>query len=109
MDPRRWIAIAAVGFATVTTSAYATTTIGNRTCGQWSARKQNTYITFAIEAWLMGYMTGLAVASGDDVLAGTDADSIYLWMDNYCQSHPLDRVGTGATDLFFELKARQRK
>jgi len=56
----------------------------------------------------MGFMTGLAVDSQKDVLAEPDGDSLILWMDNYCKSHPLDTVGAGATVLYRELLSRKR-
>jgi hypothetical protein len=89
-------------------NAHALSSIGDRTCGQWATRKQMPYNELSAEAWLMGFMTGPAVGTSKDVLADTDGDSVNLWMDNYCRAHPLDRVGTGATTLYFELLARKK-
>lgn len=54
-------------------------------------------------------MTGLAIASDAHVLKNTDGPSMLMWMDNYCRAHPLDRVATGATTLYFELRGRMGK
>jgi hypothetical protein len=48
----------------------------------------------------------MASASGKDVLEGTDADSLTLWMDGYCKANPLDSVGNSAVLLFQELKKK---
>lgn len=109
MKTIRMLAIAAFSLGVVTTSANALSTVGDRSCGKWSARKQNPYTEASSEAWLMGYMTGLAIASEKDVLADTDGESMILWMDNYCRTHPLDLVGTGGATLFFELMGRKRQ
>lgn len=80
----------------------AITTIGDRTCGQWVAQRKDS----AVQNWLAGYLTGLAVAFNNDALAEPDNDSIFLWMDNYCATRPLDRVATGGRVLFDELTQR---
>ncbi len=92
----------------VATSAMAVTTIGDRSCGQWVGRTKSPIEHIGPENWLMGFMTGLSVGSQKDVLAEPDGDSLILWMDNYCKSHPLDKVGTGATVLYYELISRKR-
>jgi hypothetical protein len=109
MKTIRMLAITAFSVGVVATSANAFSTIGDRSCGKWSTRRQNPYVEASSEAWLMGYMTGLASASEKDVLADTDGESIILWMDNYCRTHPLDRVGAGGATLFFELMGRKRQ
>jgi hypothetical protein len=80
----------------------AITTMGDRTCGQWVAQRKDG----AVQSWLAGYLSGLAVAFNNDALAEPDGESIFLWMDNYCAAHPLDRVATGGRVLFDELSQR---
>ena len=45
--------------------ALAITTIGDRTCGQWVAQRKDV----AVQNWLTGYLSGLAVAFNIDALA----------------------------------------
>ncbi len=96
------VAAALVSCMMVSSPALAITTIGDRTCGQWVAQRKDG----AVQNWLAGYLTGLAVAFNNDALAEPDGESIFLWMDNYCAAHPLDRVATGGRALFDELIRR---
>jgi hypothetical protein len=102
------IAMMALALLTAENSVMALTTIGDRSCGQWVGRTKSPLDRIGAENWLMGFMTGLAVDSQKDVLAEPDGDSLILWMDNYCKSHPLDTVGAGATVLYRELLSRKR-
>ena len=85
--------------------------MGSRSCGDWLQQKLsgdgNKGLRLASEAWLVGYLSGAASASGKDVIDGSTASSFFAWMDNYCQSNPLDRIGEGGTELFLELMRRK--
>jgi hypothetical protein len=35
------------------------------------------------------------------------ADQAYVWLDNYCRQNPLERVRSGARDLYTELARRK--
>jgi hypothetical protein len=43
-----------------------------------------------------------------DFLVGTDFDGLMGWVDNYCQSHPLDAVAIAAAKLGSNLGREQR-
>jgi hypothetical protein len=103
------LAVAAMILLVGVGDANALTTVGDRSCGQWEGRAQNGYAKLAIESWLMGFLTGLAVGTDKDVLAVPDGASLMLWMDNYCRANPLDTIGTGGKALYLELLARQRR
>jgi hypothetical protein len=83
--------------------------MGARGCGKWMERKGDGYASVANEAWLGGALSGIAMISNNDFIKGTDAASLYLWMDNYCQAHPLDDVADGAMALAAELTRRKSK
>lgn len=108
MNTRLGLVIAAFSFIVIANNTHAIMTIGDRSCGQWSSRKENPYLKMVVHSWLMGFMSGLAVGTDEDVIAGTDGESIDLWMDNYCHKHPLERLSMDASLLYFELKARQK-
>jgi hypothetical protein len=83
---------------------------GGSSCGQWvQERSADGKPGASNEFWLLGYMSGLAAASGTDALRDTDAAYIELWMDNYCKANPLKRVDDGGDDLFIELKKKTRQ
>lgn len=75
-------------------------------CGEWTGRKSNAIEEAHDKSWLYGALSTIAMIKKVDILAHTDAESIDLWMDNYCQAHPLDSLLEGAADLSFELSRR---
>ena len=82
--------------------ARAVEIVGASSCGQWVADRstdRDEYVT----TWLVGYLSGKAVATGKNFLKNTDNKSVYLWMDNYCRSNPLRHISDGADDLAIEL------
>jgi len=86
--------------------AQGVTVLGVIDCGQWvSHSKQST----AHRSWLTGYMSGLSRMhqlngnKGDPLERLNSSEQLFLWMDNYCQKNPLERVSTGGIDLFIEL------
>lgn len=64
---------------------------------------------YGAEEWVLGYLTAYNehVAPDGNISAGTDADGLMLWLDSYCQAHPLDNLGTATSALVAELKARK--
>ncbi len=70
------------------------------------------------EGWVAGFLSGSnsILANSDahiDVLeqakAETDAQGLWAWIDNYCQTHPLDAVAQAADALGGELIRRVGK
>jgi hypothetical protein len=107
---RRWLNVLTIAFAAICfNTANATSIMGVRSCGQWVARKASDLDKAANEAWLLGYLSGLATGSRVDILRDTDYGSLMAWMDNYCNAHPLERVSSGAAQLYLELQGRMSK
>ena len=74
-------------------------------CGDWvKARKADR--SSILEAFVVGTLNGMALggkrelwrAAGDKV----SDESVFLWMDNYCNANPLSKVVTGIVALFRE-------
>jgi hypothetical protein len=64
------------------------------TCGKWLADRQSGN-AFLIANWALGYLSGGAVFSENlNPLEGLDSDAVLYWIDNYCRSHPLEKLGT---------------
>ena len=84
---------------------------GARSCGKWmeekrlanSAREMNKIPVLITKSWFLGYLSGRADASGRNFLKGTDSESIFLWLDNYCRANPDKDLGQGGIDLAREL------
>jgi len=107
---KKAITLALVGLTIGTwgLEARAVKTLGP-SCGKWIAAKQSEQTNPSRQrdadiGWLAGFMTGAAMLSNKDILAGTDQQSIVLWMDNWCQANPLKAVSSGGNVLFLELE-----
>jgi hypothetical protein len=104
---RLWLIAFAIGFST---TSNAVTVKGMKSCGAWvkdrAEQPAPSLSTMVDSAWLDGYLSGVAVARNIDFLKGVDENTIKLWMDNYCSSHPLDLIGYAADALSIELKKR---
>lgn len=84
---------------------------GSRSCGKWmeekrlatSAKEMNKIPVLISRSWFLGYLSGRADVSGRNFLKGTDSDSIFLWLDNYCQANPEKDLDQGGVELAREL------
>lgn len=66
-------------------------------------REKSDTLALGNASWLLGYLSGIAIASGKNYLVGTDNASIYKWMDNYCRKNPLRDLTSGGSALAEEL------
>jgi hypothetical protein len=77
-------------------------------CGEWIVhREKSDTLALGNASWLLGYLSGMAIASGKAYLPGTDNSSIYKWMDNYCRKNPLRDLGRGGIELAAELSGKK--
>lgn len=101
----------AIGFSTTSNAVTNGVTVkGMKSCAVWvknRAEQPAPSLGAIIDStWLAGYLSGVAVARNVDFLKGVDENTVKVWMDNYCASHPLDLVGDAADALSIELKNR---
>lgn len=90
-------------------SPWALTIRGSPSCGAWVvARQADSWPARANEAWLVGYLSGIAWGVGKDALLNTDNASIFLYTDNYCRNNPLQDSDDAANTLFRELVIKKR-
>jgi len=98
-------------------NAQQVTVLGNTSCGEWvgtRATKDQPGISnnawLIDKAWLNGFLSGINVGDlSHDLLKNADNESIYLWLDNYCNSNPLGSVSEGAAILSRELSKKKKK
>jgi hypothetical protein len=69
-------------------------------CGTW-VEVRGRRLAIGQEQWVFGFLTGVGSAgvylpSKVNPLQGVDANAVLAWMDNYCQAHPLENVGSAA-------------
>jgi hypothetical protein len=84
---------------------------GSRSCSKWMEEKRlangtkemNKIPVLITRSWFLGYLSGRADASDRNFLKGTDSDSIFLWLDNYCRANPDKDLDQGGIELAREL------
>lgn len=84
---------------------------GSRSCAHWleesrhakSPTEMNRVPQLLTRSWFLGYLSGRADESGKSFMKGTDNDSIFLWLDNYCRAHPSKALESAGTELVREL------
>jgi hypothetical protein len=91
----------------ISANARAVIVTGAPSCGKWvHDRQQDAYPAVVDESWLVGYLSGIAHATQKDFLKGTNNDSLYLWVNNYCQANPLSYLDEAGDHLALELIRR---
>jgi hypothetical protein len=94
--------------------------MGNVSCGKYAAhRKSRDQILHQLYSqWAQGFITGWNIGvplSGEDMgkqklqVITPDEESIFLYLDNYCNKKPLGYIFEGVYDLIKELGAESRK
>ena len=91
---------------------YTVVGAGTNSCESWTeSRRDNSKYGFILatgyQNWVLGFLSGandaLTIKHHTDILKHTDLDAVWAWVDNYCQSHPLDQISTGVEYLVVEL------
>ncbi len=85
--------------------------MGTRSCSNWSeerrmansSKEMNRIPVLITRSWFLGYLSGRAAASRKNFLKGTDSDSIFLWLDNYCRANPNKDLDSAGVELAREL------
>ena len=78
---------------------------GNISCGKWLEYRPGN----ALSPWVNGYLTGFqdgARVGLTDNQAG-DLEGRSAWIDQYCQSHPIDTLRKASSELFDALRAKR--
>jgi len=65
---------------------------GARPCAGWQEFRQEERAGYPLNAaiyqtWLVGYLSGIVAGSGMDFLAGTDNESVFRMVDDYCDDN----------------------
>ena len=79
-------------------TGYSAAGLGGLSCGSWTVARRDE-IASPHQQWVLGFLSGLGSAGPRDPLQGMDAQGVWAWIDNYCQSHPIDRL-TKAAEAF---------
>lgn len=112
--PRRMLRCALLATALAVTamqaSAQNVTVRGSGTCQEYlDAKRTSVQEAMKNLNWLLGYMSGLAVATQVDVLGkGDNADFMLTWVNAYCQLYPAKYL-SDAGDLYYRFLKEQMK
>jgi len=92
--------------ASIPVWAVTSLTIKDASCASWidARARGEQYQT----AWLLGYLTGVAVGADVDILKGARPEFIESWMDSFCKTNPQKMITNGTSDLIdILLKVRK--
>ncbi len=93
----------------IASNVYAVMVRGAPSCGSWvKNRADDSWLMRTEGSWLVGYLSGRASASNKDFLRDSNNDSLFLWVDNYCQANPLMDLDDAGIELSKELMKRAR-
>ena len=102
---------ACLAVSAIQASAQNVTVRGSGTCQAYLDAKRSGDVNQAVKelTWLLGYMSGLAVARQVDVMGTADsADSMLTWVDAYCGRYPAKYL-SDAGDLYYRFRLEQMK
>ncbi len=70
--------------------------MGQYSCGTWTKERREKSIFAALyQQWIVGFLSGVASVGlqfGLSPLENTDTNGVWAWIDNYCETHPLDKI-----------------
>lgn len=92
---------------TCTPTIALTTVYGTPECGDWLSHQDGSAQKHSYTNWLMGFLSGYAMASEKNFLEGTLPQSTFFYMDKYCHDNPLNPATQGAITLINELKKQK--
>ena len=76
---------------------------GATTCETWLAQRPRN--SKAAEAWLLGYLSGLAQERDRDLPNVMDDEAMFRWADDYCRSHPKATAAVVGVQLMSKLRS----
>ena len=82
-------------------------TIGDPSCSKFlNGLADDATESLEDAAWLAGCITAYNTLTGQtyDILGASDLDGAVLWMKNYCNAYPLERLSRGMESLVEELR-----
>ena len=102
----RFIYILFISLTLLTLNVHANTTFGDRLCSRWNEMrsmplgdtKQLMELTY--QAWVYGFLSGIAVNGGGDYLGRVEPKQIDRWIDQYCKKYPNNRIGEAASEFY---------
>ena len=81
---------------------------GARSCSEWQKYRQDKIRGYSMnadiyETWLVGYLSGIVAGTGEDFLAGTDNETVFRMVDDYCDENLQMNLATAGTSAARQL------
>lgn len=90
-------------FSTVPAKAVTIMGTGVESCGTWlQHRSEGPYGDLQ---WVLGYLSGAAMWGSKDSLRW-DANAVWYWLDNYCQTHPVSNLSDALSAYIVKYSLR---
>jgi hypothetical protein len=79
-------------------------------CGAWTQARggRDDLVAAQYQMWLLGFISGLSWRGPAVRMPAPDSPALFLWVDQYCTSHPLDLLVAASVALSRELESRNR-
>ncbi|MGE0384468.1 MAG: hypothetical protein AB7Q97_07020 [Gammaproteobacteria bacterium] len=108
--PRAAIATCLLTLSCVAAGGDRTTIIGTPTCAAWNQAHAGTKAAGspALQQWLMGFVSGIAMAALSDFLAGAQRERLVRQASEFCKAHPRNDLADAGLAIVGDLRARER-
>ena len=98
--------VAALGGKAVAVEQVVRMGSGTESCGTWLRHRADG--PSADLQWVLGYLSGAATYTDGELLAPTDANGIWYWLDDYCRTHAAEPL-PDALDFYVASHVYQAK
>jgi hypothetical protein len=71
--------------------AYRAMGLGLSTCAEWTAARRKG-LDRAYRQWILGFLSGTGFVGPQDPLSDVEADEVWAWVDQFCDTHPLKDI-----------------
>ena len=99
---RRFAAALIASTLVLPASAHMVPTRDGPTCTAWTAARPAK--AARLEAWLLGYVSGLSQERDYELPAAYTSAAIVEWVDRYCKANPRHGVALAGVKLFSEIR-----
>jgi hypothetical protein len=81
---------------------------GARSCQGWQESRLDQKAGFSLNAeiyatWMVGYLSGIVAGSGNDFYVGTDNESVFLMVDDFCVANFRMNLAAAGTSVARQL------
>ena len=105
--------LASAGSSHAQSSDAALAGIGMISCGKYLAQRSDHTFRLMTISWAQGFLSGMNMAdyttSKRPFVLLPDDESITAYIDEFCRKYPLESPAMGATRLYNEIRANNRR